>query len=437
MKALEKDRRAALRDGQRLRGRRAALPGRRAGGGVPAVGVVPASQVRPPEPARRWRRRGAGRAWPWSRRGLAAVRRRGGREAAATAEARSQAGSGRRPPRPGRASAAPRRLALARRAVDEMYTQVAENWLATQGDADAAPARVPGEGAGLLRGVRRRAGRRPGGPARGGRARGQRRRDPVQARAATRRPRRRSAGRSERFEALAGEFPASPPLATAWAGAAGLAASSSQLGRAARRRRHCGGPSRSRSAGRRAPEEVEPRRDLIGSLDRLGACAGRRSGTTRRSGPSGRPGAPGHPDGRRPRRALEPEGSRPGLEMIMGLTSSPTPTGGRRRSRPSERSVGLYEGLLAEGTRRSRLPVGLAVTMNNLGALMGTLGRHADQEACYRRSSNSRRPGGRVPRPARHRESLVLTQLNLSGLLKEKGRRSEAEQLTRRALEIS
>ena len=38
-----------LRDGQRLRGRRAALPGRRAGAGVPAVGGVSVAQVRAAE----------------------------------------------------------------------------------------------------------------------------------------------------------------------------------------------------------------------------------------------------------------------------------------------------------------------------------------------------------------------------------------------------
>ena len=43
-----------LRDGQRLRGGRAALPGRRAGAGVPAVGGVPVPEVRAAEPARRW-----------------------------------------------------------------------------------------------------------------------------------------------------------------------------------------------------------------------------------------------------------------------------------------------------------------------------------------------------------------------------------------------
>src|SRR5262249_17632900 len=42
---------APLRDGQRLRGRRAALPGRRAGAGVPAVGGLPAAQVRAAEQA--------------------------------------------------------------------------------------------------------------------------------------------------------------------------------------------------------------------------------------------------------------------------------------------------------------------------------------------------------------------------------------------------
>ena len=40
-----------VRDGQRLRRRRAAVPGRRAGAGVPAVGLVPAAEVRPAEPA--------------------------------------------------------------------------------------------------------------------------------------------------------------------------------------------------------------------------------------------------------------------------------------------------------------------------------------------------------------------------------------------------
>ena len=46
-----------LRDGQRLRGGRAALPGRRAGAGVPAVGGVPLPQVRPAEQAGAGRRR--------------------------------------------------------------------------------------------------------------------------------------------------------------------------------------------------------------------------------------------------------------------------------------------------------------------------------------------------------------------------------------------
>ena len=50
MKALEKDRHAAVRDGQRLRGRRDAAPDRPAGGGVPAVGVVSVHEVRPAEP---------------------------------------------------------------------------------------------------------------------------------------------------------------------------------------------------------------------------------------------------------------------------------------------------------------------------------------------------------------------------------------------------
>ena len=41
----------ALRDGQRLRDGRAALPGGRAGAGVPAVGAVPVAEVRPAEQA--------------------------------------------------------------------------------------------------------------------------------------------------------------------------------------------------------------------------------------------------------------------------------------------------------------------------------------------------------------------------------------------------
>ena len=49
MKALEKDRNAAVRDGQRAGGRPAAVPGRRAGAGVPAVGMVPLRQVRATE----------------------------------------------------------------------------------------------------------------------------------------------------------------------------------------------------------------------------------------------------------------------------------------------------------------------------------------------------------------------------------------------------
>ena len=51
MKAPGEGPQPPLRDGQRLRRRRAALPGRRAGAGLPAVGVVPVPQVRPAEPA--------------------------------------------------------------------------------------------------------------------------------------------------------------------------------------------------------------------------------------------------------------------------------------------------------------------------------------------------------------------------------------------------
>ena len=47
MKCLEKDRNAALRDGQRAGPGRRALPGGRAGRGVSAVGRLPAPQVRP------------------------------------------------------------------------------------------------------------------------------------------------------------------------------------------------------------------------------------------------------------------------------------------------------------------------------------------------------------------------------------------------------
>ena len=51
MKALEKDRTPAVRDGQRPGPRRRALPGGRAGRGRPAVGAVPAAEVRPQAPA--------------------------------------------------------------------------------------------------------------------------------------------------------------------------------------------------------------------------------------------------------------------------------------------------------------------------------------------------------------------------------------------------
>ena len=56
MKALEKDRNRRYETASALRRRRAAVPGRRAGAGVPAVGVVPVPQVRPAEQGR-----GAGR----------------------------------------------------------------------------------------------------------------------------------------------------------------------------------------------------------------------------------------------------------------------------------------------------------------------------------------------------------------------------------------
>ena len=53
MQCLEKDRDAALRDGQRPGPRRRALPDGRAGGGVSADGQLPAAQVRPQDTRRR------------------------------------------------------------------------------------------------------------------------------------------------------------------------------------------------------------------------------------------------------------------------------------------------------------------------------------------------------------------------------------------------
>ena len=54
MKALEKDRNAALRDGQRPGDGRAALPARRAGGGVSAVGAGTGSASSPGGTSGRW-----------------------------------------------------------------------------------------------------------------------------------------------------------------------------------------------------------------------------------------------------------------------------------------------------------------------------------------------------------------------------------------------
>ena len=62
MKALEKDRNRRYETASAFAAGRAAVPGRRAGAGVPAVGVVPLPQVRPAEPA------GGGDGvggWPW------------------------------------------------------------------------------------------------------------------------------------------------------------------------------------------------------------------------------------------------------------------------------------------------------------------------------------------------------------------------------------
>ena len=69
MKALEKDRTPALRDGQRVRGRRSAAPGVRAGAGGAAEPGLPDAEVRPEAPRRGDRREPgrAGAAWPGSR----------------------------------------------------------------------------------------------------------------------------------------------------------------------------------------------------------------------------------------------------------------------------------------------------------------------------------------------------------------------------------
>ena len=56
MKALEKDRDAALRDGERVRGRRPSAPGVRAGAGCPAEPGLPAAEVRAEAPRRGGRR---------------------------------------------------------------------------------------------------------------------------------------------------------------------------------------------------------------------------------------------------------------------------------------------------------------------------------------------------------------------------------------------
>ena len=61
MKALEKDRNRRYETANGLAPRRAALPGRRAGAGVPAVGAATGCGSSPGGTGRRWRRR------PWSR----------------------------------------------------------------------------------------------------------------------------------------------------------------------------------------------------------------------------------------------------------------------------------------------------------------------------------------------------------------------------------
>ena len=109
---------AALRDGQRLRRRRDAVPDRPAGRGVPAVGLVSVREVRPPQP-RGPRHRGRG--WLRPRPGR---RRPGGRPTRVWREQEQTAGPSSRPRRSERQ--------LARRAVDEMYTEVAEKWLAQE-----------------------------------------------------------------------------------------------------------------------------------------------------------------------------------------------------------------------------------------------------------------------------------------------------------------
>ena len=54
MKALEKDRNRRYETANGFAADVAALPGRRAGAGLPAVGVVPLPQVRPAEQGGRW-----------------------------------------------------------------------------------------------------------------------------------------------------------------------------------------------------------------------------------------------------------------------------------------------------------------------------------------------------------------------------------------------
>ena len=147
---LEKDRNRRYESaGGAGRGRRA-VPGRRAGRGLPAVGRVPAAEVRPPEPGGAGDGRGC---WPSGRSaGVVLLWRENGRTQDALAQAKAHS------------AAAEERLDLARQAVDEMYTEVAEKWLADREHVAPLQRRFL-ERRCVLRPVRRRARGRPGRPA--------------------------------------------------------------------------------------------------------------------------------------------------------------------------------------------------------------------------------------------------------------------------------
>ena len=128
MKALEKDRAPAVRDGQRPGPRRRALPGRRPGRGRPAVGLVSVSQVRPAQPRRS---DGDGPRRPGPHRGHDRERLAGRRRAAARADAISQRDRAKK----AEADAVSQRdraetnFRRAREAVDQMLTEVGQETL--------------------------------------------------------------------------------------------------------------------------------------------------------------------------------------------------------------------------------------------------------------------------------------------------------------------